>query len=188
MGSRPLGQHSVPRAAGPWPVLGRGYPDLGGDVSVPVRQFRIRVTDTLLVLNALPAHLDSDPYTLDPGVLRPGGEVFVLVPASVISRTLDSVAYTTTPRPGVVTDPNLQIASEDTGASLTGDLAAFIPADGRLYRITLDVADPPEEEGIVSFLRVSVGQPASNVEVRARIPVQQPHFLLTSACCGRCSR
>lgn len=160
--------------------LGARGMHLGGDVSIPVRQFRIRVTDTLLVLGALPADLDSDPYALDPGVLRPGGEVFVLVPAPVISRALDPVTYTTTPRPAVVTDPNPQIAAEDTGASLTGDLAAFIPADGRVYRITLDMADPPEEEGIVSVLRVAVGQPASNVEVRARIPVQ-PHFRLTSA-------
>lgn len=160
--------------------LGARGMHLGGDVFIPVRQFRIRVTDTLLVLGALPAHLDLDPYALDPGVLRPGGEVLVLVPASVISRTLDPVSYTTTPRPAVVTDPNPQIASEDTGASLTGDLAAFIPADGRVYRITLDVADPPEEDGIVSVLRVTIGLPDNNVEVRARIPVQ-PHFLLTSA-------
>jgi YD repeat-containing protein len=171
--------YRVDPAAGGYPGgLGPHGAHLAVDVHVPVLTLRIRVTDTPPVLGALPANLDSDPYALPAAALTAGGEVFVLVPASVISRTLDPATYTN-PRPAVVTDPNPQIAAEDTASSVTGDLREFI-GDGRIYRITLDAADPPEDEGIESVLRLTIGLPADNVEVRARIRLQ-PHFRLDPA-------
>ena len=137
------------------------------DVRVSVREFSIEVVNVLPVLAPLPTDLTTDPYTVAAATLRSGGEVFILVCAPVVSFAL------TNPGTG---NP---VAADATPPEADNPVRLFVGApNGAVFRVSLDVNDPPEEPVNLTF-NANVGTPGDNVPVSATFPLT-PHFRLTS--------
>jgi hypothetical protein len=139
------------------------------DVRVSVRELSIEVVNVVPVLaSPLPANLNTDPYTLAPATLRSGSEVFVLVCAPVVNHTLTN--------PGTGTP----VVEDATPAAAENPVRLFVGApNGTVYRVRLDVNDPPEEPVNLTFAATVGVAGAVTAPVTATFPLA-PHFRLIS--------
>ena len=130
------------------------------DVHIPVRNFNIQVVNTLPVRNSISTGLGSIVTTSR----LPGQEVFVLVPAAILSPLRLS-------SPSGAGAPNLTIGVETVPEAVR----AFV-GDGGIFKITFPANDPPEEPADLLF-RVDVGVPGRSATLEARVQLT-PHFRL----------
>ncbi len=145
-------------------------------LQIPVRAFSVRVTDTV------PVRTVADP-TAPPvaGPLKPGAEVFLLVPARMqgLPRQQQTYAAATTPAPSRHPQPDI-----DVDATATTAHAEYL-ADGGALRLAFSADDPPEEAVDLTWeIDVRASQPtgAGTTEtisgtVRATLRLE-PHFRL----------
>lgn len=156
------------------PIRGRGM-HLPTDVDVPVRTFTVAVVDTPPVTGALPAAPDFGIYGGAVPALRPGGEVFVLVAANVMTFN-DTLQYDAAAPPGTI-DPVIPLT--DATADATPALRTFLAGGvGRPFRLALEDDDPPEEEASILF-EVTVGEPGNQATLSVEIDIEG-HFIASN--------
>lgn len=151
-------------------IRGRGV-HMPTDIDIPVRELAVDVVDTLPVTAALPADPNFDIYNGPIAPLRPGSEVFVLVPSSVILFNR-AVEYASPPPPLATVDPTIPLT--DAADTASAALMRFLGL-GRPFRLRLEGDDIPEERAVVRF-DVTVGEPGNQAALTVRIPIEG-HFL-----------
>lgn len=155
-------------------IRGRGM-HLPTNVDVPVRTFNVTVVNTPPVVASLPATADFTIYGGTVPRLRPGGAVFVLVAANVMTFN-DTIQYNAPAPPGTI-DPVIPLT--DATADATQALRDFLAGGvGRPFRLALEEDDPPEEAASVLF-EVTVGEPGNQATLSVEIDIEG-HFIASN--------
>ena len=128
--------------------LGRFGRHLGGDVDVPVRQFQVRVVDTV------PLRATADPTAAAAPSLAQSATGFVLVPAAIV----DPLRVVTIG--GVPPGPATPAVTITRTASPPAAAAAFVGATGAVFEVSVAAA-PPVAAPTPVVLTVTVGTPAA---------------------------
>lgn len=120
---------------------------LGGDVHVPVRQFQVRVVDTVALRAA------ASPTAAPATTLAQGAIGFVLVPGSVVDPLRVITIGGAPPGPAQPSATVTRVAAPPAGA------AAFVGPSGAVFQVTF-AATPAIAAPVPVVMRVTVGNPS----------------------------